>query len=172
MALSIKYRKAYNITEKEIRYAMANSVSNSEASRFLGINLSAYRKYARTYFDYESGKDLYELHKNASGKGLNKNTSHLKKKYQEEFDKLVTGQKPRNKTFNKKLYFSKLVTAGYIPEKCFQCGFDEKRIFDEKTPLILDFKDGDKFNLKLENIEVLCYNCYFLNGGSLNQRYN
>ena len=34
-------------------------------------------------------------------------------------------------------------------------------------PLILNFKDGNKKNWKLENLEALCYNCYFLNIGNV-----
>ena len=32
---------------------------------------------------------------------------------------------------------------------------------------MLNFKDGNKKNWQLENIEPLCYNCYFLNVGNV-----
>ena len=38
---------------------------------------------------------------------------------------------------------------------------------DYKVPLILNFKDGNAKNWKLENLEMLCYNCYFLNIGNV-----
>jgi hypothetical protein len=34
-------------------------------------------------------------------------------------------------------------------------------------PLLLHFKDDDKQNYKLENLELLCYNCFFLTVGDV-----
>ena len=33
--------------------------------------------------------------------------------------------------------------------------------------MLLNFKDSNKKNWKLENLELLCYNCYFLNVGNV-----
>ena len=54
-----------------------------------------------------------------------------------------------------------------IKEECNCCEFNERRVLDYKVPLILNFKDGNKKNWKLENLEALCYNCYFLNIGNV-----
>jgi len=35
------------------------------------------------------------------------------------------------------------------------------------VPLIINFFDGNAKNWKLENLELLCYNCYFLNVGNV-----
>ena len=51
---------------------------------------------------------------------------------------------------------------GYIEEKCNRCGHNEQRVNDYKAPLLVHFKDKNKMNWKIENIELLCYNCYFL----------
>jgi hypothetical protein len=51
--------------------------------------------------------------------------------------------------------------------ECYQCGFSEKRVIDYKQPLILNFKDGNKNNWKLDNLRMLCYNCYYLYVGNL-----
>ena len=37
---------------------------------------------------------------------------------------------------------------------------------DYTIPLMLDWQDGDKTNHKLENIRVLCLNCYYLQVGN------
>ena len=50
----------------------------------------------------------------------------------------------------------------YIEEKCNSCGFTEQRVHDYKSPLLIHFKDKNKENWRIENIELLCYNCYFL----------
>ena len=56
-------------------------------------------------------------------------------------------------------------SEGYLEEKCAMCGFEERRVLDYKMPLLLHFKDGNKKNYKLDNIELLYYNHYFLNVG-------
>jgi hypothetical protein len=55
-----------------------------------------------------------------------------------------------------------LVKEKVLPECCSRCSFDEKRVIDQKTPLILNFKNKDSTNYYLYNIELLCYNCYYL----------
>ena len=56
----------------------------------------------------------------------------------------------------------RLVTEGHLEEECSNCKFSERRVSDYKNPLILHFKDKNKKNYKKENIQFLCYNCYFL----------
>ena len=62
----------YYILEREVRKAMANSVSNRGAARYLGLSYSTYRRAAKQYIDEETGLDLYTLHMNEAGKGITK----------------------------------------------------------------------------------------------------
>lgn len=62
-------KTALDIPESEIRYAMENTKSNAEAARFLKVSFTTYKKYARLYTDRDTGKTLYELHKNQFGVG-------------------------------------------------------------------------------------------------------
>ena len=57
------------ILQKEIEIAMKNTRSNAEATRFLGVSVQTYKKYAIRYTDDE-GVNLYEKHLNKSGKGI------------------------------------------------------------------------------------------------------
>ena len=61
----------------------------------------------------------------------------------------------------------KLVADGYLEECCSNCGFSERRVLDYRVPLLMHFKDGSKKNYKLDNVELLCYNCYFLQVGNI-----
>ena len=61
----------------------------------------------------------------------------------------------------------RLITEGYLEEKCVVCSFEERRVLDYKMPLLLHFKDNNKKNYKLDNIELLCYNHYFLTVGDI-----
>ena len=47
------------------------------------------------------------------------------------------------------------------------CKFNERRVNDYKIPLLLNFKDNNKKNYRKENIELLCYNHYFLTVGDI-----
>ena len=53
-----------------------------------------------------------------------------------------------------------------LVEVCSRCNFGERRITDQKVPVILNFKDGNKKNWHLDNLEFLCYNCSFLYAAS------
>jgi hypothetical protein len=54
-----------------------------------------------------------------------------------------------------------------MKEECYSCGFNEHRLLDYKMPLLMHFKDGNKQHYRLDNLEMLCYNCYFLQIGDI-----
>jgi hypothetical protein len=62
---------------------------------------------------------------------------------------------------------NRLIQESYLQECCNKCQFQERRVSDYKVPLILNFKDGNKKNWSLENLELLCYNHYFLYVGNI-----
>lgn len=147
----------YNLSENEIRYAIENTKSLSAAARFLNVSLKTLRKYAKQYIDSATEKNLYELHKNMSGKGIKKNTiAKFKGKY--GLQDILEGKCPDYKGSNLKF---RLIKAGLIEERCNHCGYEERRITDYSVPLLLDWIDGDRTNHLRDNLQVLCYNCYF-----------
>ena len=52
----------------------------------------------------------------------------------------------------------KLIEEGYKEDKCESCGLVEW--LGVKLSLELHHKDGDRFNNKFENLEILCPNCH------------
>jgi hypothetical protein len=56
----------------------------------------------------------------------------------------------------------RLIEEGLLPDYCSRCHFNERRLLDYKSPLLLNFKNNNKKDFKLENLELVCYNCYFL----------
>ena len=62
---------------------------------------------------------------------------------------------------------NRLIQESYLEECCFKCQFNERRVADYKVPLILNFKDNNKKNWSLDNLELLCYNHYFLYVGNI-----
>lgn len=157
--------KAYNLTESEIRYAMRNSRSNQEAARFLRISVAVYKRYAQMYIDSETGKSLYEMHKNKAGVGISK--SGTKYSGRTCLKEILNGEHPEYLAKNLKL---RLIKEGYKAECCEMCGFEERRVTDYTVPLILAWVDGDRTNHRLENLQLICYNCFYLTQSSLFNR--
>lgn len=160
MIKSVGLKSGYKVvTLQRLKEALNNSKSNAEAARYLNIGYQTFKKYALLYKD-ERGVTFFEKHKNRGRKGVpTKN-----KKYENIFlSKILNNEGPLDYP-NKKLK-CRLIKNGYIDERCERCGFEERRVLDYKVPLLLDFIDGNNKNRQLNNLRLLCYNCYFLNAG-------
>ena len=146
------------ISKEDCLRAMDNTRSNRGAARFLRCSFAHYKKYARTYVNDE-GVTLWEAHKNPSGKGIPKFLPNKGKKA--PLKELIEG-KISVSSFEPAKIKQRLVFEGYLKEECSRCGFHEERLADSKIPLILQFRDRNKVNYELSNIELMCYNCSFL----------
>lgn len=158
-----KGRAPLNITEKQIRYAMKNSKSNSEAARFLNVSISTYWKYSKRFFDDETGETLYAVHSNKSGKGANKVV--INTKY--NLNDILDGKHPNYEVHRLKTRLINSGAAVGFPCECHNCRYNEKRIVDDKIPLVLDHIDDDWSNHKRDNLRFLCYNCFHNLKGNL-----
>lgn len=147
------------LKKEDIERAIATTRSNRAAARYLHVSFNHYKKYAKTYKDENSGKTLFELHKNQAGKGIPKYLSGGGK--EPPIMDLINGIIPVEH-FNPKKIKQRIVFEALIDEKCSHCGFAERRVVDTKVPLMLHHKDGNKKNWNLTNIHFLCYNCSFL----------
>ena len=155
-------RPPFNISESEIRYAMQNTKSCSEAARFLKVGYETFKKYAELYVDSATGKTLFDLHKNKPGRGLHRHTAP--KKYKASLEDILNGKHPK---YDRTLLKQRLLRSGEFKECCDVCGFDERRISDYTVPLLLDWIDGDMTNHRRENIRFICYNCFYLTVGNI-----
>jgi len=139
--------------------AMNKTKSVKAAARYLNCSYHHLKRYMKLYTDEETGKTLFELHKNQRGKGIPK---FLKQSGKEPaLIDIIEGRIDASSFSPEKIKY-RLITEGYLEECCGNCGFKEHRVTDHKVPLILHFKDKNKLNYKKENINFLCYNCYFL----------
>lgn len=157
-------RPRRDLTEAVIRGAMKHTQSNFQAARYLNVTIETYRKYARLYIDQDSGKTLYELHKNNSGKGI-KRVRWNHEISVEKINEIMSSDSYR--AINQQKLKARLIYEGILRMECYRCEHNEKRVVDYKQPLILSFKDGNKNSWKIDNLEMLCYNCYFLYVGNL-----
>ena len=159
--------KARPLSHEMIRAAVAKTKSNKAAARYLNCSYIHYKKWARTYDATEPGyANLFEQHKNQCGKGIPKFLSNGNPRKDFALLDLIEGRIDPS-SFNPAKIKYRLIQEGYIQEECTSCGFHERRVLDYKMPLIMNFKDGNKQHYRLENIQLLCYNCYYLQIGDL-----
>lgn len=150
------FKKALNLSESDIRFAMAHTRNNYQAAMFLGITYVSYIKYAKRYVDSATGKTLYDLHL-----GLGKQSRGGRKSSKKEIS-LIDVLEGKVPTFPAKQLKSKVLQEGLMTEECEYCGFNERRITDGAVPLVMIWKDGDFTNHHRDNLELCCYNHYFL----------
>ena len=150
------------ITKEDILRAHKVTRSNMAAARYLHISYNHYKKYAKMYKNDE-GINLLEAHKNQAGLGIPKFALSGKDKI--PLMDLLEGRVPIEH-FDAKKIKARLLHEAMLEEVCSRCNFSERRVTDAKVPVILNFKDGNKKNWHLDNLEFLCYNCSFLYGES------
>jgi len=142
------------ILRSAIEEAQRHTNSNAAAARYLNVPYGRYKQYAQLY-------GLFERHLNLTGKGVDKGFS--KRPTSIPLREILEGKHP---TYSISKLKNRLVARGKLHEVCSLCGFQERRVTDNKVPLMLSFKDGDRTHMALDNLEVLCYNCMFLTTGA------
>jgi hypothetical protein len=149
-------------SREDILRAMRFTKSNRAASRYLGCSYQHYKPYAKLFRLDESDPNsptLFDAHKNQSGKGIPK---FLPNRRKEPNVKLIFESGTGWESFTPEKIKSRGIAEGYLREQCYHCGFDERRVTDYKVPLLLNFKDSNRNNYLVDNLELLCYNDYFL----------
>jgi hypothetical protein len=158
---------AKTFTKSDLLKAMQYTKSIRAAARYLGCSYQHIKPYFKMFrvddMDLNS-PTLFEVHKNQNGFGIPK---FLPNKRKEPNVKLLFKEGTGYESFTVEKIKIRGITEGYLKDKCYTCGFEEKRITDYKSPLLLNFKDNNKCNYLLDNLELLCYNCYYLYVGEV-----
>jgi hypothetical protein len=150
------------LSREDILRAMRFTKSNRAAARYLGCSYQHYKPYAKLFRLDEmdpNSSTLFDAHKNQSGRGIPK---FLPNKRRYPNVKLIVETGTGWESFTPEKIRVRLIAEGYLKDECYHCGFCERRVTDYKIPLLLNFKDGNKNNYLLDNLELLCYNDYFL----------
>jgi len=145
------------ILESRLKYALEYTKSISQAARYLHVSRKTVYKYMELY------NIDYSLYSNKAGIGIPK----TKIAYKYKLSEILTG-KHNGVKFNKQKLLTRLVKNIIFEEKCDMCGFNERRLIDERCPLMIDNINEDLTDWREENLRFLCYNCYFLNVGNMN----
>jgi hypothetical protein len=139
------------LSESEIKEAQSHTDSATESAKYLEVSYKIYRKYCKQYGIWKT---------NPWSKGS-------KKKYFDPsrgkypLNDILTGKYPNYSTYRLK---DLLIRSGIKANRCERCKEGRRRFGDNEIPLLLDHIDGNTKNHKLDNLEILCYNCIFLFG--------
>ena len=155
--------RAKPLSKERILAAMSQTKSNRAACRYLNVSYIHYKRWAKLY-ESNTHDNLFEQHKNQCGKGIPK---FLRSRGKEPaLIDIIEGRVDASSFSPDKIKY-RLITEGHLLEECSMCKFNERRVSDYKMPLLLNFKDNNKKNYRKENIELLCYNHYFLTVGDI-----
>ena len=149
--------KAKPLSKEQIVAAQAKTKSNMAAARYLHVSYQHYKKWAKLY-------KLFAGHKNQQGKGIPKFLRGPKK--MPHMLEIIEGRIAASSFNPDKLKYA-LIEQGYMLEECAVCKFKERRVLDYKIPLLLHFQDNNSNNYSLDNVQLLCYNHYFLTVGDV-----
>jgi len=135
--------KRIKVSDAEIIEAANKTFSASAAAAMLGIKYETYKKYALI---------LGVFKKNQSGKGINKPINDSRKIPIQE---ILEGKHPY---YQSNKLRKRIIKEKIKDEKCEGCGNIEW--MNKKIPLELDHKDGNCYNHKIGNLQLLCPNCH------------
>jgi len=140
------------LTRGMLEESQKHTKSNMAAARWLKVSYNTYRKWAKYY-------DVFDQHKNQAGFGVKKGWAT----YTIPLEDIFNGKLKCRYTLA--MLKKRMVDEGYAKEECYECAFNEGRVTDGKIPLMIDFIDGSSDNKDLENMRLLCPNCYFVFNG-------
>ena len=132
-----------------VESAIRATSSIRAAAQHAGVSYNTFKKYAKKY-------DLFEQNKNQAGIGITtKGNTGWGAKIEDIFD----GKHPK---FPHWKLQERLIRDGYLKQECTNCGYDDYRERDMRGPYMINFLDGDPNNHALDNLHLLCYNCFFI----------
>ena len=153
---------AKTFTKVQIETSMRYTKSVMAAARYLGCSYQHVKPYFKLFRVDDSDPNsptLFEIHKNQHGVGIPK---FLPNRRKEPNVKRIFEEGIGYESFTATKIKTRGLAEGYLKDECYKCGCNERRVTDYKTPTLLNFKDNNKSNYLVDNLEVLCYNCYFL----------
>lgn len=154
-------------TKADLLRAMKYTKSIRAAARYLGCSYQHIKPYFKMFRVDENDPNsptLFEVHLNPHGHGIPK---FLPNRRKEPNVKRIFTEGIGWESFDNNKIKIRGIAEGYLKDECYNCGFHERRVTDYKVPLLLNFKDGNKCNYLLNNVSLLCYNCYFLHVGEV-----
>jgi hypothetical protein len=154
-------------SKEDLLRAMKVTKSIRAAARYLNCSYQHIKPYFKSFRVDDNDPNsptLFDVHKNQVGKGIPKFLKHHGK--DPDLKKILNGEL-YTESFSIDKFKRRLIQEAILAEECSCCGFKEQRVSDYRVPLLVNFKNGNKRDWKQENLEFLCYNCYYLTIGDI-----
>jgi hypothetical protein len=154
--------KAKPLTKQDLLRSMEYTKSIRAAANYLGCSYQHVKPYFKLYRVDDNDPNsptLFEVHYNQVGKGIPKFLPQTKK---DPTVKHILQGGDGWQSFTPEKIKVRAINEGFLKECCDKCGFGERRVIDYKVPLLLNFRNNNKADYRLENLQLLCYNCYYL----------
>ena len=116
----------------------------------MGICYTTYRKWAKYY-------KVFDQHLNQKGDGIKKGFAVRTVNVED----VVLGKRQPPQRWSQSVVKEELIDKGYWQDECTVCGYNETNLETDKVCLGIDFSDGNSKNWLLDNIRLLCVNCYY-----------
>ena len=120
------------------------------AARLLGVNYNTFKKYAKLYDVFNPKPDRSGI-PSTGNSGWNAGGAKL--------EDLLGGKHPNYPHWKLQ---ERMIRGGYLAQECCNCGYDDYRERDMRGPYLINFLDNDPTNHSLDNMVLICYNCFFL----------
>lgn len=135
-------RRKYN--DEDVIKAVEESNSMREAAKKAGIPMNVFKGYCKRLNIWKPNQSYHPL------------TGNYKKWTKEKYIDFLNSGKCKHQSYKLKL---RLIELGIKENKCDICGL-EGTWNGKELQNQLHHKDGNKFNNKLENLQILCPNCH------------
>ena len=103
---------------------------------------------------------MWERHLNPEGVGIKKGYG----KYRKPLDELLSKEN-RKVRLGLTYLKNRLIDEGWVQEECSSCGYNEVVLGKDRVLLRIDFIDGNRDNHRIDNLRLLCPNCYLSHNG-------
>lgn len=160
--MGLIFNKRLDLTREEILFALNESLTIASAATMLGVSYPTFLKYAKKFTVNEDGTGESILDKFKREKPIKKVRVRRPNAIYKNvpITQILAGHHP---SYSHKKLKQRLIDEAVFEEKCQICGYDQRRLIDYKVPLLLIWKDNDLTNHKIENLELVCFNCFFIN---------
>ena len=146
--------RRFVLTGNMILEAQKHTKSNMAAAKWLNVSYNTYKKWAKYY-------NIFEQHLNQEGVGIKKGWAY----YKIPLDDILSGKIRFPQKYSLAKIKKRLISEGYFNEECKNCGYNEVNLITKKVCLNVDFIDDNSDNFNLNNIRLLCPNCYLSYNG-------
>lgn len=154
----------YKLQEKDFTELVKQYSSIMAISKALNMSKNIFIKYAKIYA-YSSSETYYDYFQRMK-KWRPKTSSVYNKDTRQKVMDIIANKRKNTFPIGDLMYM--LFRYELKKECCENCGCGERRTHDGRKPLVLTFvRKNNIKNYSLDNLQILCYNCYFMTVGDV-----